>query len=299
MNIRSLEQELTARGIANAPRYSLKEASSFRIGGVCALAVFPHSAESLAMSVSLADAEGVPVKVMGKGSNTLFGDGYVNMCLVFTEGAKELCVSGEKIRCASGVSLVSLASKMGKSGLSGLEFACGIPGSVGGAVFMNAGAHGGCMADVISETVAYDRQSGKTVTVTEHNFGYRESVYKACPQLVCLEAEIKLARGEAQNVTERMRELLRVRREKQPLEYPSAGSYFKRPEGDFAGRLIEACGLKGASVGGAQVSEKHAGFIINRGGASFDDVMRLEELIKSKVYSETGIMLEREVEVVR
>ena len=154
------------------------------------------------------------------------------------------------------------------------------------------------MADVVQSTVAYDRKKGDTVTLCDHGFGYRESVYKSDDSLVCLEATLTLSDGDSLVIQEKMRELLQVRKEKQPLEYPSAGSYFKRPEGDFAGRLIEVCGLKGVSVGGAQVSEKHAGFIINRGGASFDDVMRLEQLVKNKVYAETGVMLEREVEIV-
>ena len=164
---------------------------------------------------------------------------------------------------------------------------------------MNAGAYGGCMADVITLTRAYDRRSGSVMTLAEHRFGYRESIYKSDPSLICLEAKLSLSEDNAETVKERMRALLESRREKQPLEYPSAGSYFKRPQGDFAGRLIEVCGLKGMQIGGARVSEKHAGFIVNVGNATFDDVMRLEELVRATVLRETGVELEREVEIVR
>ena len=164
---------------------------------------------------------------------------------------------------------------------------------------MNAGAYGSCMADVTVKSRAFDRRNGSEITITEHAFDYRDSVYKREPYLICLEATLRLSHGNADVIHEKMRELSEQRKAKQPLEYPSAGSYFKRPEGDFAGRLIEACGLKGARVGDAEISEKHAGFIINKGDASFDDVMRLEELAKSKVRSEYGILLEREVEIVK
>ena len=290
---------LSKNGIKYECGYSLKESSSFRIGGRCALAVFPENAETFALLLQLADSCDARLHVSGRASNTLFGDGELDLCVVFTAGVNQVFVSGTTVFAGAGTGLISLCSTVAKAGLSGLEFASGIPGSVGGAVVMNAGAYGGCMADVITLTRAYDRRSGSVMTLAEHGFGYRESIYKSDPSLVCLEAKLCLKEDSAETVKERMRALLESRREKQPLEYPSAGSYFKRPQGDFAGRLIEVCGLKGMQIGGARVSEKHAGFIVNVGNATFDDVMRLEELVRATVLRETGVELEREVEIVR
>ena len=290
---------LSKNGIKYECGYSLKESSSFRIGGRCALAVFPENAETFALLLQLADSCDARLHVSGRASNTLFGDGELDLCVVFTAGVNQVFVSGTTVFAGAGTGLISLCSTVAKAGLSGLEFASGLPGSVGGAVVMNAGAYGGCMADVITLTRAYDRRSGSVMTLAEHGFGYRQSIYKTDPSLICLEAKLSLSEDNAETVKERMRELLESRREKQPLEYPSAGSYFKRPQGDFAGRLIEVCGLKGMQIGGARVSEKHAGFIVNVGNATFDDVMRLEELVRATVLRETGVELEREVEIVR
>ena len=163
---------------------------------------------------------------------------------------------------------------------------------------MNAGAYGESMESVVKKSRAYDRKSGSVVTLENHEFGYRDSIYKKDKSLICLEALMELDVGDSEEIREKMRELIEKRKQKQPLQYPSAGSYFKRPEGDFAGRLIEACGLKGARVGGAMVSEKHAGFIINADNATFQDVMRLEELVVETVMKHTGVELKREVEVI-
>ena len=182
--------------------------------------------------------------------------------------------------------------------LSGLEFARGIPASVGGAVFMNAGAYGGQMSDIVAYTTALDTESGEIIQLTEHSFSYRESIYMKNPALVCLGAELRLRSGDSREINEKMREYTAKRREKQPLEFPSAGSYFKRPEGYFAGKLIEDCGLKGLCVGGAAVSEKHAGFLINLGSATAADVLELEKRVIDTVYEKFGVTLEREVRVI-
>ena len=295
----ALLDRLQKNGIAYKTDYDLKSSSTFRIGGSCALALFPKNAEQLALAVDILDRDGVALCVIGKGSNTLFADGRINKAIVFTSLADKVSVSNEIITAEAGTGLISLARQAAREGLSGLEFASGIPGSVGGALYMNAGAYGSCMADVTVKSRAFDRRYGSIVTLEEHGFAYRDSIYKREPALVCLEVVLCLSRGVSEQIHEKMRELAEQRRAKQPLEYPSSGSYFKRPEGDFAGRLIEACGLKGMSIGGAEVSEKHAGFIINRGNASFDDVMRLEELVKGRVFKEYGIDLEREVEIVK
>lgn len=292
-------RDLENNGISYKINHSLKNASTFRIGGICSLAVFPKSEGELIKCISLLDGENIPLHIVGKGSNTLFYDGRIESAIVFTAGIDSVTVNGTEICCGAGASLMPLAVLACKQGLTGLEFACGIPGSVGGAVFMNAGAHGGAMENIVEESRAYDRKSGSVITVTDHKFGYRKSVYMSNIYFVCLGATLKLDVGNLEEVRERMRELLESRRQKQPLEYPSAGSYFKRPEGDFAGRLIEVCGLKGTRVGDAQISEKHAGFIINRGNASCDDVLRLEDKVRETVLKKTGVELKREVEFVR
>ena len=293
-----LLKKLTEYKIRYETEYSLKSSSTFRIGGQCRLAVFPKTADQLAKVVCMLDTEGMRTHICGKGSNTLFADGLLKLAVVFTTSMDRVDISGTRLVCSAGTGLVSLSSLACNAGLSGLEFASGIPGSVGGAVFMNAGAYGSAMDNVVVASQAYDRNSQRVITVTEHDFGYRKSIYKSKAELVCLEAELRLSEGSSEEIKAEMRRLTEERRKKQPLEYPSAGSYFKRPEGDFAGRLIEVCGLKGARIGGACVSEKHAGFIVNIGGASFDDVVRLEELVRETVERQTGIILEREVEMI-
>ncbi len=293
-----LLKRLTENKIAFKTDYSLKNSSTFRIGGECALAVFPSTAEQLALALSVLDGANLSLHICGKGSNTLFFDGRTDTVMVFTSGIDFAELTDERVRCGAGVGLVSLAALCCREGLSGLEFASGIPGSVGGAVFMNAGAYGSCMDNIVVSSLAYNRADGKILKITEHAFGYRKSIYKSNPQLVCLEAELKLKKGNIEEIKAELHKLGEERRRKQPLEYPSAGSYFKRPEGDFAGRLIEACGLKGERIGDACVSEKHAGFIVNLGNASFADVMHLEERVREAVFKGTGVELEREVEIV-
>ncbi len=294
-----LTKELEKNRIEYKRDFSLKNSSTFKIGGVCRLAIFPKNTEELALSVSLLDAAEKEFHVAGRGSNTLFFDGYIDKVIIFTSGVNSTEILGTDVIAECGAPIMPLCARLADAGLSGLEFACGIPGSVGGAIFMNAGAHGGAVSDVVRATRAYDRESGSIITLTEHGFDYRKSVYSQNKSLVCLGAKFGLTLGEPSEIHASSKTLLESRRQKQPLEYPSAGSYFKRPVGDFAGRLIEVSGLKGARVGGAEVSEKHAGFIVNKGGATFDDVMRLEELVRESVLSNTGVVIEREVEIVR
>ena len=164
---------------------------------------------------------------------------------------------------------------------------------------MNAGAYGGQISDLVVESHAYDLQTGENFSITEHGFGYRESVYLSNPRWICLEATLRLKVGDVSEIEAKMREYAQSRREKQPLEYPSAGSYFKRPEGHFAGKLIEDCGLKGYRIGDAAVSEKHAGFLINLGGATAEEMLRLEEHVRSCVKDRFGVILEREVRLIK
>ena len=294
----ALLTELEKHKIEYKEKFSLKGRTTFRIGGTCDLALFPKSAEEIAICVSLLDKAEERLCVIGNASNTLFSDSALDLCVVFTAGARYSQITDTRIIAEAGTSLPQLSSSACDAGLTGLEFACGIPASVGGAVFMNAGAYGYAMENVVTKSRAFDRKSGSVVTIDAHEFGYRESIYKKDKTLVCLESLMELEVGEREIIRAKMRELLENRKQKQPLQYPSAGSYFKRPEGDFAGRLIEICGLKGARVGGAMVSEKHAGFIINADNATFSDVMRLEELVIETVSKQTGVELKREVEVI-
>ena len=277
--------------------------SSFKVGGTVAVAVFPDTKEKLVSALDEISSHGIRYEVIGNASNMLFAFDFFDGAFIFTSKLSDYAVSNEEkcIVASCGVSLTHLSDVAAQNGLCGLEFAYGIPALVGGAVYMNAGAYGSCISNVLLESMAYDVKNKKTVTLSasEHGFGYRHSVYMCNSSLVCLEAKFSLALGSESDIRQKMNENMRSRKEKQPLKYPSAGSYFKRPEGNFAGKLIEDCGLKGFSVGGAQVSQKHAGFIINTGGATFADILELEEKIKERVMSAYGVILEREVRLVK
>ena len=273
--------------------------TTFRIGGPARRFVRPSGVSECGALLSLAEAEGWPVLVIGNGSNLLVSDEGLDALVIHTGRLEGVERTGERtIRAGAGLSLARLASFVRREELSGLEFAHGIPGSLGGAVCMNAGAYGGEMKQVLSAVTAWFPGEGiQRLEPEALALGYRHSVFSERRGVV-LEAELSLEPGEGCGIAARMEELGRRRREKQPLEYPSAGSTFKRPEGHFAGALIEQCGLKGVRTGGAQVSEKHAGFVINAGGASCADVLALIAHIQETVYRQTGVRLEPEVKIV-
>ena len=239
--------------------------------------------------------------VLGNGTNVLFPDEGVERLVICTRdmaGVAAGAVAGE-ITAECGASLAKIAVFAQKAGLSGLEFAHGIPGSLGGAVCMNAGAYGGEMAQVVKEvTVLFPEDGVKTLSGEEMAFSYRHSLLTEHPDTVVLRATLRLQAGIPGEIREKMDELMARRKASQPLEYPSAGSTFKRPAGYYAAALIDQCGLKGLTVGGAQVSEKHAGFVINRGGASCTDVTALMAEIQKRVREQTGVVLEPEVRVI-
>ena len=272
--------------------------TTFRIGGPADAYIEPATEEAFCRVMAEAARRNIRTIVIGRGSNLLFDDAGFRGAVISTTQLRSIRIEGNTVHAGAGASLNACANAACEAGLTGMEFAFGIPGSVGGAVFMNAGAHGSSMENVVVSTRAYNRKEKRTVTITDNMFGYRDSIYKNNSELVCLGANILLSRGEPQRIRAKMRELLEQRRSKQPIEYPSAGSYFKRPEGDFAGRLIEISGLKGVRVGGAEVSEKHAGFIINKGNATFNDIIMLERIVIDSVYEKTGVLLQREVEIV-
>lgn len=272
--------------------------SSFKIGGTVALALFPKSIDQLIFCVRLLDENKIKFEIFGNASNVLFAFDHYNGAFIFSEHLNAFSVDKNKIFAGIGVSLTHLANVAAANSLSGLEFAYGIPAQVGGAVYMNAGAYGSQMSDVLEYTLAFDRSTFEVRKIYDGEFGYRKSCYMANSDLICLGASFLLSDGEQQTIKEKMAENVRSRQEKQPLNFPSAGSYFKRPEGHFAGKLIEDCGLKGFSIGDAEVSVKHAGFIINRKNATYRDVLLLEEKIKERVLGEFGVLLEREVRLI-
>ena len=274
--------------------------TTFRIGGPARRMAFPASPEELTDLLDLAAAEGWPWMAAGNGSDLLADDDGLDLLVIVTTAMDRVERTGEDtLRAWAGISLARLAVFAMEQGLKGLAFAHGIPGSLGGAVFMNAGAYGGEMCQVVTAVTAW--LPGRGVVVLrgdELAFGYRRSCFGTNGGVV-LYADIRLAPGDREAVRREMEELIRRRRERQPLEYPSAGSTFKRPEGHYAAALIEQCGLKGACVGGAMVSPKHAGFVINTGGATCADVLALMERVRETVYRETGVTLEPEVRILR
>ena len=296
--MRALEAFLNEKNIKIVRDMSVASLSTFKIGGIAAMAIFPSSSQELCdAALALRDMQ-IKFEVIGNASNILFGFERYNGALIFTSGIDAYTVENEKIYAECGVSLVRMSNLAKENSLCGLEFACGIPARVGGACVMNAGAHGSAMSDIVEYTDALDVSSGERVRIYDNHYGYRKSIYLENPSLICLGASMRLTLGNKDEIAEKMRENSEKRKASQPLSLPSAGSYFKRPEGDFAGRLIDECGLKGERIGGAEVSPKHAGFIVNVGNASFYDVLALEEKIKERVMSRFGVELCREVRLI-
>lgn len=273
----------------------LSQISTFRIGGDADVIVYPKTLSVAKHLIAGAKECGVRYDVFGNCSNVLFDDKGYRGAVILTGDMSSVTVSGNILTAECGASLVSVTLAAEKAGLSGLEFAYGIPGSVGGAVYMNAGAYGGEMSDVVLSTkfVTRDMAVG-CLSGADHRFGYRKSAYSEGAGFL-LSATFGLIPAEKAVIRSKMDEFMQKRREKQPLEYPSAGSAFKRYPGFYTAKLIDDAGLKGFSVGGAQVSSKHAGFIINKGGATSADVHELVRIIKEKIYEKNGINIECEI----
>lgn len=274
--------------------------TSFRIGGPAKRMAFPKDGSQMVLLIDFARSCGARPLVVGNGTNLLFPDVGVDRLVVNTREYAEVSIDAQgRVVAESGASLARTAVFAQQRGLTGLEFAHGIPGSVGGAVCMNAGAYGGEMRQVVeSASVLFPDEGVKRLRGEELRFSYRHSLLADRPDAVVLSAVFALAAGEPEEIRSKMDELMTRRKASQPLEYPSAGSTFKRPEGYFAAALIDECGLKGLTVGGAQVSEKHAGFVINRGGATCADVTALMAEIQRRVWKEKGVRLEPEVKVI-
>ncbi|MGN0135799.1 UDP-N-acetylmuramate dehydrogenase [Anaerotignum sp.] len=277
----------------------MKEHTTFRVGGPADLFIQPKDAEELRDAIRILEKYHVPVMVIGNGSNLLVRDkGIRGAVIQIYNRMADIAVEGDIVTAQGGALLSAAAAKAADASLTGLEFASGIPGSIGGAVVMNAGAYGGEMKDVlVSVDVLTKDLEIKTVPAGELELGYRHSIVPAAGYIV-LGAKMKLQKGEEAAIRSRMAELAEQRREKQPLQYPSAGSTFKRPEGYFAGKLVQDAGLKGKTIGGAQVSEKHSGFLINIGGATAQDILDLIAFCQKEVKEQFGVTLETEVKIV-
>lgn len=279
---------------------SMSRHISFRVGGPARRMAFPEQAKQLTQLLSLAWETGARPLVVGNGTNLLVPDEGLDRLVIDTSGLNRLeTVEPNTLFAEAGVSLAHLADFACKQGLTGLEFAHGIPGTVGGALCMNAGAYGGELSQVIlGAAVLFPEEGVRFCSSEDLHFGYRHSLLTENPEAVALYAVFRLTPGDPAAIRETMRDFMARRKASQPLEYPSAGSFFKRPAGHFAGALIEQCGLKGLTVGGAQVSEKHAGFLINRGGATCGDIQALMAQVQERVFDQTGVRLEPEVRFV-
>ena len=302
MDLSSLKKDIQAAlpGLDLREHEPLSRHSSFRIGGPAALLAMPASAEELMALSSLLKEKGEKPFLMGNGTNLLFPDDGLDRIVIKTcPNMSNITVSENTVSADAGATLARVASCALNAGLSGLEFAHGIPGSVGGGVVMNAGAYGGELKDVVTATEYLDEELNRGILHgEEHLFSYRHSILEDKNWIV-LRSEFSLAPGSRDTIAARMQELAQKRRTSQPLDMPSAGSTFKRPVGGYAAALIDEAGLKGFSIGGAQVSPKHAGFVVNTGSATCSDVLRLMEHIQNTVLTNSGIQLEPEVRIIR
>lgn len=276
---------------------SVRDYITFKVGGPCRLICFPENEESIIGIIDIIASVGLKYFILGKGSNLLCEDVGYDGVIISTQKLDYIRIDGNRIICGAGTSLMKVCRFALDNSISGLEFAFGIPGSVGGAVYMNAGAYGGEIKNVIESCRFIKDGSIESLTASEMDLSYRHS-YFSDKNDVILSAVFNLEHGDKDEIKARMDDLIGRRKDKQPIEYPSAGSTFKRPEGYFAGALIQECGLKGKTVGGAQVSEKHAGFVINIGNATCNDIKELISLCQKTVYDKTGVYLETEVKFI-
>lgn len=271
--------------------------TTFRVGGKADYYVIPGNKMEATETVRLLLAEGIPYYVLGNGSNVLVSDeGYRGVVVCISKGMDDVDVDGDMIIAGAGALLSKVAMVALANNLTGLEFASGIPGSLGGAIVMNAGAYGGEMKDIVESVELFDTVSGEVERLSNEDmmFAYRNSIVKQHPYIV-LSVSMRLSKGNSEDIKQAMNDLAVQRRQKQPLEYPSAGSTFKRPEGYFAAKLIDDAGLRGYMVGGAQVSDKHCGFVINKDNAKASDVIALMRHVREVVDSKFGVVLEPEV----
>lgn len=278
----------------------MKKHTTIKVGGVADVMVFPSTAEDIVNTLTFAKRNDIPVTIIGNGSKLLVRDKGIRGIVIKISGKfNNYKIEDDVISVCAGMTMPRLSRIAMKQGLSGLEFACGIPGVIGGGVRMNAGAYDSEMANIVVRTTYLDDELNmKVLERDEHNFAYRYSFFKEHPSYVIISTELKLEKKDALEIKEKMDKNTVARKEKQPLEYPNAGSTFKRPNGFYVGTMIEELGLKGFRIGDAEVSTKHAGFIVNRGNATAEDVISLIEYIKEKVLEKYGVKLENEIEII-
>ena len=275
--------------------------TTFKIGGEAAVALFPLDTDAFAGAVSALSESGIKFMTVGNGSNLLFADEGYDGVVIITTQMKSIRVDGNRLYADAGAPLTKAAIVARDSSLTGLEFAYGIPGSVGGAIYMNAGAYGGEISGVLVSCRAYDVVEGKILELSNSDcdFSYRNSIFeKSGARYHIIDAVFELSSGNKDKISATMDELMAKRRDKQPLEYPSAGSAFKRLDGYFTAKLIDDAGLKGYTVGGAEVSIKHAGFIINKGNATAKDVRELIKYIQDVIFEKYGLNIEPEIRMI-
>ncbi|MDY2862252.1 MAG: UDP-N-acetylmuramate dehydrogenase [Oscillospiraceae bacterium] len=277
---------------------SLKKHTTFKVGGKADFVVSPSNLSVLSKLIKYLNENGIKYYFLGNGSNVIFNDQGFKGVIIKSQGFNDCSFDGNKAYFGAGVSMTYAAKLCGEKGLSGIEFCYGIPGNIGGGIFMNAGAYGG----EISQNIVYvkyldENGDPQTICKADCNFGYRHSCFMGKKRFI-LGAEFELTPKPKDEIISFMEDIMKRRIEKQPLDKPSAGSSFKRPEGYFAAALIDECGLKGKSIGGASVSEKHAGFIVNNGGATCRDIVRLADLVSDTVYKEKGVRIEKEMIIV-
>ena len=295
--VRSCYQEFdAARLFADAP---MRFHTTFRIGGPADLLFYPQNTEEVQKIIRMANEYGEAITLLGNGSNILVRDGGIRGLVIrFSHKMAAVVREGTDLIIGAGALLRDAAARAQEYGLSGLEFACGIPGSIGGAIFMNAGAYDDEMKSVVVSVKTITRGGELHLYSAEDlDFGYRHSIFHGCDEAIC-ETRLHLHEDDKALILARMEDLNQRRESKQPLSYPSAGSTFKRPPGYFAGTLIDQTGLKGLTVGGAQVSQKHAGFVINIGNATADDVQQLISIVQKRVYAAHGVQLFPELRII-
>lgn len=298
-NLKPILDYLIYNGLFYLINEPMNRHTTFQIGGPADIVVYPTRRREICDLVRICHAEDIPYITLGNGSNVLVSDAGIRGLVIMTDRMHRITVSNDsRIEAWAGAPLSRVATIAKNYQLSGLEFAFGIPGTIGGAVYMNAGAYNHQMNQVITATEYVDGE-GRLCTVEGdgHQFGYRTSCFKDTKNII-VKTHLQLTLGKESEIFELMKQYTQARKEKQPLELPSAGSAFKRPEGLFAGKLIEDCGLKGRRVGGAQVSTKHAGFIVNVGGAKAQDVLELVDIIKTEVLQKFGVELEPEIKFI-
>lgn len=295
MNLDNLVSRLSELKIEYVTGEPMSRHTTFKIGGNADVLVKIKSLAQLKQVLICAKEFDIPYFILGKGSNLLVSDKGIEGIVISLAGLDDVTIDGDTVVCGAGASLRTICLAVQKQSLSGLEFAYGIPGTVGGALYMNAGAYGGEMSQVVTSATAIDSDGNEIVlSLADMQLGYRTSIFKN-NGLIITSVKLKLKHGDKCEIKSAMDDFFARRRDKQPLEYPSAGSTFKRPEGYFAGALIEQSNLKGASVGGAEVSKKHAGFVINKGGATCEDVLSLIKKVQDTVKTADGVDLEPEV----